>query len=145
MSTLFQDHNALLSALPIEPQREMGAYEALWESETASFKTIAETFEQKPSATPCQLVPAETIDATVPEVMRHLDGSCRWRAASHNFCSSPRWLLVLPRPVTSSPRMHLLQAGVDVSVIDAGSGSVRQARMPRCRVLGAQIHLLRTL
>lgn len=75
MSTLFQDHNALLSAPPIAPQREMGAYEALWESESASFKTIAETFEQNPTATPSQLVPAETIDATVPEVMRHLEAA----------------------------------------------------------------------
>lgn len=72
MQNLFQDHNILLSAPPIEPLREMAAYEALWESETASFKTIAETFEQYPDATPSQLVPAETIDATVPEVIRHL-------------------------------------------------------------------------
>ena len=73
MSTLFHAPSEFLSAPPIQPQREMGAYEALWESESASFKTIAETFEQYPFATPSQLVPDETIDATVPEVMRHID------------------------------------------------------------------------
>lgn len=75
MSTLFQAPTGLLSTPPIQPLREMGAYEALWESDAASFKTIAETFGQNPSATPSQLVPAETIDATVPEVMRHLDAA----------------------------------------------------------------------
>jgi DNA processing protein len=75
MSTLFQAPTGLLSAPPIQPQREMGAYEALWESESASFKTIAETFGRNPSATPSQLVPPETIDATVPEVMRHIDAA----------------------------------------------------------------------
>jgi len=73
MSTLFQDHDTMFSTPPIEPLREMGAYEALWESDSASFKTIAETFEQNPDATPSQLVPAATIDATIPEVMRHLE------------------------------------------------------------------------
>ena len=73
MSTLFQDHDTMFTTPPIEPLREIGAYEALWESDSASFKTIAETFEQNPSATPSQLVPAETIDATVPEVMRHFE------------------------------------------------------------------------
>ncbi|MCA8165189.1 DNA-processing protein DprA [Burkholderia cepacia] len=75
MSTLFQDHDTMFAAPPIEPLREMGAYEALWESDSASFKTIAEAFEQNPYATPSQLVPAETIDATVPEVMRHFDAA----------------------------------------------------------------------
>jgi DNA processing protein len=69
MSTLFHDHDTMFATPPIAPLREMGAYEALWASESASFKTIAETFEQNPSATPSQLVPAETIDATVPQVL----------------------------------------------------------------------------
>ncbi|MBB5442078.1 MULTISPECIES: DNA-processing protein DprA [unclassified Paraburkholderia] len=73
MTLQFDSHEALFAAPPIVPQREMGAYEALWESDSASFKSIAETFERNPAATPAQLVPSETIDATVPQVMRKLE------------------------------------------------------------------------
>ncbi|MDR5776304.1 MULTISPECIES: DNA-processing protein DprA [unclassified Caballeronia] len=80
MSTPFDLGQSLLAAAPVEPLREMGAYEALWQSDRASFKSIAETFRQNPNATPSELVPAQTIDETVPQVMDHLE-----RAGIHDL------------------------------------------------------------
>lgn len=40
----------------VSPFLEMGAYEALWMQQGASFKTIAETFKAQPSALPSDLV-----------------------------------------------------------------------------------------
>lgn len=73
MSTPFDIGQSLLSSPPVEPLKEMGAYEALWQSDRASFKTLAETFERNPTATPSQLVPDETIAETVPKVMEHIE------------------------------------------------------------------------
>jgi DNA processing protein len=41
---------------PISPWREMGAYEALWNSENSSFKSIAETFARAENLLPSDLV-----------------------------------------------------------------------------------------
>lgn len=65
------DLDSILSAPPISPQREMAAYEALWMSDTASFKTIAETFSKNPGSTPAQLVPDVIIDETLVELKAH--------------------------------------------------------------------------
>ncbi|MFY2843668.1 DNA-processing protein DprA [Achromobacter ruhlandii] len=65
----------LFSASPIEPIREMGAYEALWEGERASFKTLAETFEQNRGSVPSELVPDTLIDETIPRILQHFDRS----------------------------------------------------------------------
>lgn len=40
----------------IVPARELGAYEALWAQETATFKTIADTFRRHPGAVPSDFV-----------------------------------------------------------------------------------------
>src|SRR5690606_27885499 len=47
------DHDfldGLFGAPPIEPYREVAAYESLWLSEGATFKTVAELFERNPGA-----------------------------------------------------------------------------------------------
>lgn len=51
-----------LSAVPaISPLREIVAYEALWQNEGASFKTIADLFSKNPGTKPSDLVSPETI------------------------------------------------------------------------------------
>ena len=42
--------------LGISPQREMGAYEALWDEDGASFKTIYEKLSRRPDTVPSDLV-----------------------------------------------------------------------------------------
>ncbi len=50
------------SAVPaISPLREIVAYEALWQNERASFKTISELFSRNPGTKPSDLVSPETI------------------------------------------------------------------------------------
>lgn len=49
-------------AKPIEPSREMAAYESLWLSQGATFKTIAELFNKNPGKTPSELVPGAEVD-----------------------------------------------------------------------------------
>lgn len=44
---------------PISPRRELGAYEALWLEQGATFKTIAERFSKDPAALPSDFVRPE--------------------------------------------------------------------------------------
>ena len=58
--------------LGISPQREMGAYEALWDEDGASFKTIFEKLSRRPDSVPSDLVEpsrAERYGALVSEAM----------------------------------------------------------------------------
>lgn len=59
MGTVLESFFAGSSAEPVSPLLEVGAYEALWEERASSFKTIAELFRGKPSATPTSFVPPE--------------------------------------------------------------------------------------
>lgn len=59
----------LFEAKPVEPSREMAAYESLWLSRGATFKTIAELFNQNPGKIPSELVPSAEIDETL-ELLR---------------------------------------------------------------------------
>jgi DNA processing protein len=47
--------------LGISPQREMGAYEALWDEDGATFKTISEKLSKRPDTVPSDLVEPERV------------------------------------------------------------------------------------
>lgn len=49
-------------ALGISPQREMGAYEALWDEEGASFKTISEKLSRRADTVPSDLVDPDRVN-----------------------------------------------------------------------------------
>ena len=53
----------------ISPRRELGAYEALWLEQGATFKTIAEKFASDPTAVPSDFVPSAVADARASEVL----------------------------------------------------------------------------
>jgi DNA processing protein len=53
---------------PISPRREIGAYEALWLEQGATFKTLAEKFAKDPAALPSDMVPRGTAEACAKEV-----------------------------------------------------------------------------
>lgn len=57
---------------PISPRRELGAYEALWLQQGATFKTLAEKFAADPSALPSDFVGKEEASACADEVMKRL-------------------------------------------------------------------------
>lgn len=54
----------------VSPLRELGAYEALWDDPTASFKTIAEKFSAHPDAVPSDFVPPEKASEYASNVLR---------------------------------------------------------------------------
>jgi DNA processing protein len=48
--------------LGISPQREMGAYEALWDEDGATFKTISEKLNKRPDTVPSDLVEPKRVE-----------------------------------------------------------------------------------
>ncbi|WP_153044113.1 DNA-processing protein DprA [Kerstersia gyiorum] len=56
--------DGLFEAPPIEPYRELAAYESLWLSEGATFKTVAELFLRNPGMVPSELVTEEAVSGT---------------------------------------------------------------------------------
>ena len=67
--------DAVLSARPISPFREMGAYEALWARKNATFKTIADCFRSNPDTVPSELVGEEEIDTALSHVIPKLEAA----------------------------------------------------------------------
>jgi DNA processing protein len=60
-------------AAPLDAMLELGAYEALWTAQNASFKTLADAFRNQPGARPSDLVPeheARELGAKVLEKIR---------------------------------------------------------------------------
>lgn len=57
---------------PVSPRRELGAYEALWLEQGASFKTLAEKFAADPTALPSDFVPAAIADQHADQVLARL-------------------------------------------------------------------------
>jgi DNA processing protein len=55
---------------PISPRRELGAYEALWLEQGATFKTLAEKFAKDPMALPSDMVGRAEADRCAAEVLR---------------------------------------------------------------------------
>jgi len=72
--------DAVLSAPPISPVREMGAYEALWAHQKASFKTIADCFRSNPGSVPSELVGDDEIETALQHVLEKFK-----RANIHDF------------------------------------------------------------
>lgn len=70
--TLEMDLTSPAGDLGISPQREMGAYEALWDEDGATFKTISEKLSRRPESVPSDLVEpkrAERYRTLVSEAM----------------------------------------------------------------------------
>lgn len=55
---------------PISPRREMGAYEALWLEQGATFKTLADKFAKDPSALPSDFVSISEAEQGATETLR---------------------------------------------------------------------------
>lgn len=72
--------HSILSSPPISPLREMGAYEALWAQQNATFKTIADCFRKNPGSIPSDLVREEEIQGTLQHVLEKID-----RANIHDY------------------------------------------------------------
>lgn len=62
--------------LAISPKLELGAYEALWLEQGATFKTLADRFARDPSAMPSDFVRVGTAMSAADEVFAKLKKSC---------------------------------------------------------------------
>lgn len=69
------DFSAILDLPPILPKREMAAYESLWEKDGASFKRLAELFEENVNKLPSELVTPEDIESSYKRVVAYLERS----------------------------------------------------------------------
>lgn len=61
---------------PISPRRELGAYEALWLEQGATFKTLADKFASDPDALPSDFVSRAAADEAAAEVLRLMKMRC---------------------------------------------------------------------
>lgn len=68
----FMSKNDTPSLSAISPRRELGAYEALWLEQGATFKSIAEKFAADPAALPSDFVSPSRADECAAQVMRAL-------------------------------------------------------------------------
>ena len=82
--------DSIFAAPPIDPIREMAAYEALWTLDDASFKSLAQTFESNPGATPSELIRDDLIDEASRRLSERLDraniddwGVCLYQTADY--------------------------------------------------------------
>jgi len=64
--------NSEPAATAVSPKRELGAYEALWLEQGATFKTLAERFAADPGAVPSDFVSPAAADACASEVIAKL-------------------------------------------------------------------------
>ncbi len=67
----FSNHDAAALSV-ISPRREMGAYEALFMEQGATFKRLAEKFASDPSALPSDFVEPQHADASASKVIKKL-------------------------------------------------------------------------
>ena len=82
--------DSIFAAPPIDPIREMAAYEALWNLDDASFKTLAQTFGSNPGATPSELISGDLVDEAGRRLTERLDqaniddwGVCLYQTADY--------------------------------------------------------------
>lgn len=68
-------HSDGAGLMTISPRLELGAYEALWLEQGATFKTLADRFARDPSAMPSDFVPLGTALAAADEVFTKLKKS----------------------------------------------------------------------
>jgi DNA processing protein len=91
----------VLSAPPISPLREMGAYEALWAHKSATFKTIADRFRNNPDAVPSELVGEDEIEIALSHVVKRLESANiqDWGVRVHGSEDYPERLRDAAHPV----------------------------------------------
>lgn len=85
----------------ISPKLELGAYEALWLEQGATFKTLADRFAGDPSALPSDFVPVSTAMAAADEVFARLkaSGVHQFGVRIHHAGDYPRKLRDARHPV----------------------------------------------
>ena len=86
---------------PIVPMQELGAYEALWLEQGASFKSLAERFRAIPGALPSELVPREIANERAGQAIAVLEkaGVSRFGIRVHQAGDYPAKLRAARHPV----------------------------------------------
>lgn len=93
--------NSILTQAPVSPLREIGAYEAMWAAQSATFKTIADLFRQHPGALPSELVTPDQIDRALPHVLEKIQKSNirEYGVTVHGTTEYPEWLRDAAHPI----------------------------------------------
>ncbi len=86
---------------PIDATLELGAYEALWADQDASFKSLAERFARRPGARPSDLVPEAEARKVATRVLEKLRARIekRFDVRVHGECEYPERLRDATHPV----------------------------------------------
>lgn len=86
---------------PISPKMELGAYEAMWLEQGATFKTIAEKFAADPSAMPSDFVSPGAAAAAGEEAFAklHKDGVTRFGVRINHAGDYPKQLRDAKHPI----------------------------------------------
>src|SRR4051794_39732852 len=86
---------------PISPRLEMGAYEALWLEQGASFKSIADRFAADPTALPSDFVTRAVAEQAAAEVLTKLkrDGVHKFGVRIHHAGDYPEKLRDARHPI----------------------------------------------
>lgn len=86
---------------PISPKNELGAYEAMWLEQGATFKTIADKFAADPTAMPSDFVAPSTTATTAEEVFAKLfrDGVKRFGVRINHAGDYPKKLRDAKHPI----------------------------------------------
>ncbi|CAN7691087.1 DNA-processing protein DprA [Rhizobium sp. LjRoot254] len=98
---LFSQRDNGPAVSPIFPGKELGAYEAMWLEEKATFKTIADRFSADPAAMPSDFVEPKVIEQATQEVyekLRHA-GVKRYGVRIHHAGDYPEKLRDAKYPV----------------------------------------------
>ncbi len=85
----------------ISPMLELGAYEALWDTKGASFKTLSERFEREPGALPSDFVSRSRAEAYAEYVVRRFKetGVTHYGVRVHSAGEYPEKLRDADHPV----------------------------------------------
>ncbi len=126
---------------PISPRLELGAYEALWLEDGATFKTIAERFAADPAAMPSDFVPAAVAEQTANQVFRKLkkDGVDKFGVRIHHAGDYPVKIRDAKHPVEMLYYRGLWELAETKSVAVVGSRNASEDGIARARKLAREL------
>lgn len=125
----------------ISPRRELGAYEALWLEQGATFKTLAEKFAADPLALPSDFVTPEAADAAATETLKVLKahGVCLFGIRLHRAGDYPLRLRDARHPIEMLYYQGAWELSETRSIAVVGSRKASDEGVKRARRLAREL------
>lgn len=126
---------------PVSPRRELGAYEALWLEQGATFKTLADRFARDPDALPSDFVPASRAEQCASQVFARLKalGIDRFGIRIHHAGDYPERLRDARYPVELLYYRGAWELAETRSVAVVGSRKASEHGLKRAAQLGRDL------